>query len=512
MLKVLRKKGVMKRILWTVAVVIIISFGFLGQAYLLNDRSAGPSYAGKIFGRKVSWDDFQKHFIMANIQAALQYGDNFIKMRPYLNLESETWDRMILLHEADKRRIRISDTEISEAIQRSALFQVQGKFDNLIYEDILRNYFNIRPRAFEEGFRDTLKIVKLFQQETDDVQMTDEEILKAYQWQNEKVQVSYVLFPVEQFTAQIPVDESRLEEYYLAHKFEFLQPPMVNVEYITVAFPEELKKAVEAQGPEENNEQLTAQKKPLEDQAYELVTEIHQSNDFAGVAAQHNLPVGESGYFSSEQPNLSLGWSFPLIQQIFQLDTGEISAPVETPQGYQVLRIKDKKNAYIPEFAEAHDKVKEAWLKSQGKEISKQKAEESLDKLKQEFAQYKLPDFAQIAKQFGLDIYQTPVFNRGQYLPAIGIAKDFQEAAFSLSPENRLSGIVETDKGYAIIHLDTVIPVDQEQFNKEKPMLAQMLLMEKKNETFTDFLSQLRLKADLQENVSKASTSENAVQ
>ena len=57
-----------------------------------------------------------------------------------------------------------------------------------------------------------------------------------------------------------------------------------------------------------------------------------------------------------------------------------------------------------------------------------------------------------------------------------------------------------------------VIPVAQEQFNKEKPMLAQMLLLEKKNETFTDFLSQLRLKADLQENVSKTSNSENTVQ
>jgi len=52
-MKYLRKKGVMKKVLWVVAVIIVLSFGVLGQAYLLSDRPQND-FAGKIFGKKIS--------------------------------------------------------------------------------------------------------------------------------------------------------------------------------------------------------------------------------------------------------------------------------------------------------------------------------------------------------------------------------------------------------------------------------------------------------------------------
>lgn len=103
MLKILRKKGVAKKIIWFIAIVIIISFGFFGTASLLsNQRNTG--YAGKIFGKKISFDQFEKVYGHVAIQALIKYGDNFNKIREHLDLESQTWDRLIMLHEAKKER------------------------------------------------------------------------------------------------------------------------------------------------------------------------------------------------------------------------------------------------------------------------------------------------------------------------------------------------------------------------------------------------------------------------
>ena len=81
MLKILRKKGVMKKLLWLVAGVIIIVFGFLGESYLLNDPSRSD-VTGRIFGKKVNREEFQRTFKNTQIQAMMQYGDNFSKILP----------------------------------------------------------------------------------------------------------------------------------------------------------------------------------------------------------------------------------------------------------------------------------------------------------------------------------------------------------------------------------------------------------------------------------------------
>ena len=104
MLNVLRKKGFAKKVIWIIAIVIIVSFGFFGTAYLLTG-SKNYYYAGKIFGKKISLEDYNKVYENVRIQAIRQYGYNLNELEPVLNLEARTWDRMILLHEAKKRRI-----------------------------------------------------------------------------------------------------------------------------------------------------------------------------------------------------------------------------------------------------------------------------------------------------------------------------------------------------------------------------------------------------------------------
>ncbi|MCK5215352.1 MAG: SurA N-terminal domain-containing protein [Candidatus Omnitrophica bacterium] len=517
MLKILRKKGVMKKILWFVAVIIILSFGFFGQAYLLGGNRPKKS-AGKIFGQKISIDKYIAQLAHIERQARIQHGDQFNRIAEYLNLGGQAWDRLILLHEANKKNIKVTDQEVVDLIKLFPFFQKDGVFDNAIYKRILQYGFRIKERGFEENTRNSLKISKLFEEETANVSITEEEVFNTYKTANEKVQVSYILFADENYKDKVEYDEIQTKNYYLANKKDFLIPPMVNVEYIKFEFPEESTPledqssdvvdeeppTPETSSPSESaaNDTEAAKDHALE-KIQNIAEELSQNPDFAQAAAKHGAQVETSGFFSMEQPLLKTGWTYPILQNIFQADSDIIMGPFETLKGYQIIKVIEKKDASIPDYPEAKDKVKEAWMANEAKVFSEKDAKENLEIISEKFAQVKRPDFAKTAKDINLEISQTPVFNRGQYLPQIGISRDFQETAFALTLGNPLSDVVETTKGYCLLYLDEIISVDMEEYERKKDEFTQKLLQEKQNAAFNDFLTLLRLKANLEDNITR---------
>lgn len=503
MLKSLRKKGVAKKIIWVIAVVIIISFGFLGTAYLLTD-SGSAGYAGKMFGNKVSLEDFEAAHLAVRLQAIRQYGANLEKIVHLLNLDAQTWDRLILLREIKKKRIRVSNKEVVNAIEADESFQKNKQFDSLIYNAILRN-LRIRPRDYEESARDNLKISKLFEQVTSAVTVSDDEIFDAYKERNEKVQVSYIFVANDSFKDEVVPQESDIKGYYEKHKSDFLTPPSVNVQYLNFPFPETEQPAGEQEiapdTPNLQDEQIEEEKDKFRDKADEAFQALLVNPHIDEIASQFGMTAQTTGFFSKEQPNLALGWPFDLLNRIFEMGLSEVNRPFETSTGMVIVQVKETKEPYVPDYEEAKERARTAVIELKAKAIAKEKAGSYKQAVLGELEKSKLKDFPKAAKDLGLDIVQTPVFNRGQYLPQIGLSKDFQEAAFALNEENNISDVVETEKGYCILHLDSYIPVEESDYEKVKEELAQSISDQKRNEVFGEFLMQLRQTAGLIDNI-----------
>ncbi len=515
MLKLLRKKGFAKKVLWFIAIIIILSFGFFGTAYLLTDNKTAD-YAGTILGKKVSAEDFGKAYQAVYVQALIRFGDKFSEISRFLNLEAETWDRLILLREAAKRKIKASDKEVVQAIEQYAFFQRDGRFDPLLYNDILRYAFRVSARDFEEGIRDNLKFITLFQQITSPVAVTDKEVLEAFRRENEKIQVSYILVTPEQSQKDVSSDEVEGEEeaqnYYEQHKNEFLVPPTISVEYISLDFPppagslsaqpepakeESQKETAAAEAPTVTEEM----KRPVREKANAIFQDLLVNPDMQAAGGKHSAEVRSSGFFSMEQPDLALGWSYELLIKLFQMDKNAVNDPFETPRGMLITQVKGKKDAYIPEYKDITRKVTEALRKDKAKAIARAKTEEYLKLVQDAFARTELKDFAQTVKSLGLEVRQTPIFGRGEYLPLVGISKEFQDAAFALTEQNNLSGVVATETGYSVVHLDSRVPADEKQFEEKKQSLSEKLLNERRTQAFNDFLSDLRLKAKITSNL-----------
>ncbi len=488
MLKTFRKKGFAKKVLWTLAIILILSFGLFGTANYLTRAHHPTSRAGTIFGKGVAFEDFQKGLLHTRTQAIMTYGDNFKKVSQLLNLDQETWDRLILLYEARHRKIKISDDEVVKAIENMKFFQEDGQFRSDFYERIVRYVFECTPRDFEEGMRESLMLAKLYEQETAAVTATEEEIRQEYAKQNEKVQVNFVLMNADAHKGEVTVTEQELKNHYDQYKNDFFVPPAINVEYLQLPYPEKKEEIDESQFVARINV---------------IAEDLKKSQNVKETVDRHGVVYGESGFFNLQQPNLKIAFDDKLLATALKLEEGQISDPVKTEQGYFILKLKKQKEAYVPEFPEAKPKVEETVIKIKSQEVAKVKTEEFLKKIKESLTANPALTFAEAAQGLGLKLEETAPFLRGEYLPLIGLSKDFQDAAFNLNDQNKLSDVVAVPKGFALLYLKSRTAVDEKKFAEEKVTYEKAFLTKRKTETFSSFINSLRSQAQLEDNISK---------
>ena len=100
MLKVFRNKNVTKVILWGILILILPAFVMWGSGSLGGSKNKGPTYAGTIDGRKVSFEKFGNSLTGVKCQVILNFYSQ-PKMLDELLGNKElvgkmAWDRLIM--------------------------------------------------------------------------------------------------------------------------------------------------------------------------------------------------------------------------------------------------------------------------------------------------------------------------------------------------------------------------------------------------------------------------------
>ncbi|MCM8798761.1 MAG: SurA N-terminal domain-containing protein [Candidatus Omnitrophica bacterium] len=242
MLKAMRKKENVKAVMWILAIILIPAFVLWGGGALLRERTQG--LAGKVFNQRVSLEEYLRNWEAVRNQALLLYGRLFEQIVQYLDLDNQAWERIILLKEAKRQKVRIKDEELIERLRNLPLFQKEGKFDPQIYDWVLKYYLRTNPLRFEEEMRDSLKISQLVEKIYNQVEITEKELKEEYIKENEKAKFSYFIIETKDFLNAVEIkEEKELIEYYNSHKETFRKPETVKVEYIFID-PRELEKGI----------------------------------------------------------------------------------------------------------------------------------------------------------------------------------------------------------------------------------------------------------------------------
>ena len=531
MLSILRKKKNMRVILWIICVIIIVTFVFFGMRTPNLNRGSSSRYAGIAFGRKISNEDYAKSYKACYNQALMLYGNELPKAIERLNLKTQAWERIILIKEANNQHIGTSDDKVRDRIV--AIFGGPENFDKEKYEIILANYFNTSPRAFEEEIRDSLKISMLLEAITSNITTSDEEVLEMYKMENEKVNVIYIAVEPAGFVDTITPGDSALEIYYNENKDLFKTQPKINVQYIVLSTNENMSKVevdkeeiesyytshkenflialeTETESEEPRYKSLATVKKEIEtillkqqakelalDQAVIAEQHIRDGATLDEAAEKYNIEIKETGLFSAAESIPEIGWNFQFLKTAFSLQENEESEITEMPDGYYILKLKERKSSYIPEFNDAKDNVKQAYMAKEAVVLANNKAAGYQADFENQMTERK--SFKEIAESLNLKVVETGFFSYNDYVQGVGKSPDFNNAAFTLK-KGQISDVIATSKSLIILTLKDKSSIDKKQFESDKEEFSKKALQIKKAEIFQVWLGNLLEKADLKNN------------
>ena len=231
MLNVMRKHAsswMIKVILF--AIVIVFIFWGVGSF-----RSRQASKVATVNGEIISITDFRRAYNNLIDQYRQRFGsslnDGMIEM---LHIKKQTVnqliDRAILLQEATKLGLQVSNAEVAQRIMDTPIFQNNGTFDNHRYINIL-SQVHLTPEEFEADQKNALLGQKLTQIIMGGAKVSEAEARQWFDWQNTSVDVAYVLFNPDRYDDINPPAEE-ISAYFEKNKENYKTDPMVKVRYV----------------------------------------------------------------------------------------------------------------------------------------------------------------------------------------------------------------------------------------------------------------------------------------
>ncbi len=447
MLRKLHNKKFQKKVYLFLAFVIIPSFVIWGAASSFNsnkDSATGIT----IFGKAVSANDYQDALRASKNQILLQTGKEFNITDDFV--KQMALERLVLLSDAKTKKIKVNDSDVISFIQKMPIFWKKGSFDKDIYEEIIRYNFRTHTRVFEEQIRQNLLISKLYEKITQNVKVTDEEVLEEYKRQNEEISINYIGAFNEEIAKTINPTEEQLKEYFKKNELDFKKPLTYNLSYVVIDTQDKVETI-----------------KPL----------LKDKEGFEKIAEKLKLTIKDTGWFSMYDPIPGLGWVKQIPEILNSFKNNESLPIIKIKEEFYVLKLKGTKEPHIPDFSEIQPEIKEVYTKKEAIELAKNKIRE-IQKTSPTAA-----NLEQLAKDNNLIYASADNFKYGSYIKELGGSDIFCDTVKKLT-DNQVSIPIDNTKGSFLITKKSIKPIDEKKFTEEKDKFKEKLLDSRKMDYF----------------------------
>ncbi len=524
MLNFIRKQSdtwLIKAILWLIVLAfvatIFYSWGAGGKIGEANRTVA------TVNGIEIKASEFERAYSNIVNFYRNQFRDQFSEeMVAKLKLKENALDALIqnrlVLLEAKKMNLTVSDQELADSIAKRPEFQRDEKFSSNLYKNYLR-FSRISAKDFEDSQRKTLlreKLEKIIKAST---QISESEIQEAYKKENEKIKFKYIGFSKDFFKpANRPSDEE-IQKYFDAHKSQFEVPEQIKVQYVKLTpkrvedvieiYEEDVQdyyktnqakffikkqykashiliKSDEALPPGENLS--SEEKEKLLDEAdektkikaEEILKQIREGADFGEMAKKHSDDPA-SGKNGGSLGQFSRGLMIPEFEAALdKLKPGELGGPVKTVFGFHIIKLDEVKEERLKPLTEVQEEIK----KTLKEDKSRRRIRTIAKKIRREAGAAN--DLTQAAQKYKAETNTTKfISGRTHNVPEIGNVPEFFNVAFSLAGE-QLSEPVNTAEASYLLKVtarkDPYIP----QLNEVLSAVTQAVVEEKNKSATQD--------------------------
>ena len=230
------------------------------------------------------------------------------------------------------------------------------------------------------------------------------------------------------------------------------------------------------------DEAVTAKANQISDQMAAAVRQSnHQSLD--DLAKKFNLELGDVPAASATEPVAAFGNSQDVRTALFQLRPGELSQPIQTPQGFAIITPKDIQTAHQGTLAEVHDHVLADYQQEKSLELAQSKAQQLAKLAKGGEA------FDKAAKSLNLEVKTSEPVSQTGSIPDVGTGQMI-EAAYSMAV-GQISDAKQVAGNWLVYRVAAHEPVNQTDFAAQADQIKQQLLQSKQGAAFDAFRTAL---------------------
>lgn len=359
-------------------------------------------------------------------------------------------DRQLLLQNAEDHKMGVGTAQVDQLIVSMEQFQQNGRFDPERFQMMVRS-FGMTPLHFKEAMRQDTLLQQIRAGVAGTEFVTIEELKQLRTLEGQTRDLSWVVLAADAVRDGVTVSEEEINAYYDANASQFMTPEQVVVDYVqlnknTLAdnvdvaaedIEAEYRYHVEQLQQQSVNDarvsviliqtgdQRTAEQ--AQARAGEVLAQLQAGADFAELATTYSddaTTAARGGDLGAVEPGF-FGDQFDAA--VADLAVGEVSEPIVTDFGLQILQVTARGETEVPSLDEMRQSIELALKHSEVDSLFLEQSRELAD------ISFEAADLAQPAEQLGLTIMTSEPFGRNG--AASGIASDPRVGAAAFSED-----------------------------------------------------------------------------
>lgn len=396
-------------------------------------------------------------------------------------LQEMVFDKVLDL-EAQRLGMQVTDEEMTQRLKQilPSAFVGGAWVGSERYAQEVQLRTGMSVPQFEDALRTNMLEEKFQRLVTDGITVSPQELEERYRWENEKVQLAYVQVKPSDLESSIKPSDAELAAYFKTNEAKYQVPERRSAKYALLDLTK-LKQQTKISDADIQtyyqahlNDYKVDNRVHVEHILFKTlgktdaeVALIKQTAQKVDQEAKHGGKFEDLAKTYSEDDNSKakggdIGWivsgqTVPAFEQVaFSLPKGAISDVVQTPYGFDIIKVLDKEMAHTKPLTEVRDSIVN--LLTQQKVT--QEENDISDKMAAAVRQSSRQPIGPIAKSLNLDLGETPLVSVTDPVGDLGNASALEEALFSLH-EGELSQPIAIDRGYVILQVDKIVPSHQ---------------------------------------------------
>ena len=441
----LREKFIAQLFMWVIAIVFLVGTVFLYS----NTRGGGEDPEGevvlKINNTEVKRGTFEN--AVADAMESQRRNQRFGGAPNKEQIQKDIIERWV--NQSIFGSLNIGDAEVKRYIQSEASRVEQyNQYQQFGAADLYTA--NVRQQLSTLAIQDGIQALEL---------ITDTEVEQAYQLEADKAKVKFIEFKYDDYLSTVEVEDAEVKAYFEKHRDSYKVDEQVNVKFIRVnpaalVSDEEIKdyydenqrefttlEAVKARHilkefPDNATDEQKAEVKVAAEELLKTINaELDAGADFAELAKKHSEgpSAPQGGALRGSNPKLPPGDYFargemvkPFEEAAFDtLKPGGVSGLVETPFGYHIIKLEEKKAPELQAFTDVQYEIRQKLVQVSGVDKAKEVASDLLYEI--EIEGYDAALALERYKDLSLVVLETGRFSRDvSTIPKIGAAWGYQ--------------------------------------------------------------------------------------